>query len=651
MMQYDTNTDVIPPATRGVLELANMINPVTPEGQPTVASQLMQAAGVPPQAPQMPSPMPPQMGMQQVGKMAGLGAQVGAAQQQQEQQKMMQMLKQLAQRDQAMNFGVMAAPGAQQFKAPGMAGGGIVGYAGEERSDVSLGEAIRRSLEAEDSPIKDMLRPLIDRYNAAQIARQEKGLPSLGAIGDVQSEAERRIFAGNARPPKMQDLPIPEVGSAVRPENVDSGVEEERKAERLRIIDSEIQSAQQMFQQAQASGNNELAARYSGDLQALQRERSRIASTPAFNVYSGGINVAVPSATGIASVKPASTGRGPVGQGGIAQLVWPPVPSPLERREAEYKRLINSVQAPTVKTFEQLSAEDAAFRQSQGLPADPEAAARQRLDALRAEAEAEQKRRMTTPEGEMWNKLIAGLAGAAGKSNIGYMGAGIAAGTQQAAANIEDEKQRNFKLFREFKQAEAKELDLMEKAKEQRLYGRRAEADKLAAAARDFHNKKVELQANATMDFGKMEVDYAKMKSAEDIAKMEAASRSADRALSRESIDLDKLQSAYSAAQQRVVDATKKAQDILKERHPMAMLFEMNPEAKTKNPEAYANYITDRVRLERELIKPAVAQREALAAKLGFAQPATNAPAPGTVMDGYRFNGGNPADRANWEKV
>jgi len=43
-----------------------------------------------------------------------------------------------------------------------------------------------------------------------------------------------------------------------------------------------------------------------------------------------------------------------------------------------------------------------------------------------------------------------------------------------------------------------------------------------------------------------------------------------------------------------------------------------------------------------------------IAASAGIAAPTggqRGAPAPGTIMDGYRFKGGNPADQKNWEKV
>jgi hypothetical protein len=38
-------------------------------------------------------------------------------------------------------------------------------------------------------------------------------------------------------------------------------------------------------------------------------------------------------------------------------------------------------------------------------------------------------------------------------------------------------------------------------------------------------------------------------------------------------------------------------------------------------------------------------------AGLGSITPTAGAPAVGTVKDGYKFKGGNPADKNNWEKV
>ena len=531
-------------------------------------------------------PMPPQMGMPQVKQMAGLGAQVGATQQQQEQQKMMQMLKQLAQRDQSMNFGVMAAPGAQQFKPPGMAGGGIVGYAGEDGSEVSAEEAERRKQQEERD--RAVILSGLEKLLAA--GKDVVTLPYRTATSLAENLIARPMRALGANVPYM-------------PKDAMGG-----------DLESATPYFDKLRKQEQAATGIEAA--YADQ----SRGRDVAPSEPPVQAPPK-----APPAGGIAAAARPQAAR----SAGITQLMGPPVPSPVERREAEVKRLFGDMQGPTVKTFGQLNEEDAAFRREAGLPPDPDAAARQRLDALRAEAEAEQKRRVTTPEGEMWNRLIAGLAGAAGKSNVGYMGAGIAAGTQNAAEAIEAEKQRNFKLFREFKQAEAKELDLLEKAREQRMYGRKADADKSVADARAFANKKAEILAQSTMDFGKLEEGYAKIKSAEDIARMEAAARSADRALNRESLDFNKLQSSYSLAQQRVVDATKQAQEILRKKHPMAMMFEMNPEAATKNPDAYRNYLNDMAVLQENLIDPAIAQRNALSAKLGLPQSATKAPATG----------------------
>ena len=112
------------PGLAQVLGAMDMISPVTPEGTPTVASQVMQAAQ------QAMAPQPQMPNVQDIAQDAGIGNQVQMQQQQAQQQEMMQALQQMMQQrqqqDNAMRFGVAAAPGAQSVR---MAEGGIVGYA------------------------------------------------------------------------------------------------------------------------------------------------------------------------------------------------------------------------------------------------------------------------------------------------------------------------------------------------------------------------------------------------------------------------------------------------------------------------------------------------------------------------------------------
>lgn len=112
------------PALAQVIGAMDVIKPVTPEGTPTVASQVMQAAQ------QAMAPQPAMPNVQQIARDAGIGNQVQMGQQQEQQQQMMQMLQQMMQqrqgRENAMRFGVAAAPGADTIR---MAEGGIVGYA------------------------------------------------------------------------------------------------------------------------------------------------------------------------------------------------------------------------------------------------------------------------------------------------------------------------------------------------------------------------------------------------------------------------------------------------------------------------------------------------------------------------------------------
>lgn len=676
-MQEFFNSD-IPPETALVLSAANKINPVTPEGTPTVASQVMQAAGMAPQPMQQPMQQPPQMGLPQAGKMAGMGAQVGAMQQQQEQQQAMQLLQQLAQREKAMNFGLMAAPGAQQFQGPGMAGGGIVGYAvgGDTQFNIegdpasAINQLIQFMRQNPDMPeeekraIGNQIAQLSERQQR-ESSKQEK-YPGL-------MQYEGRSGTLLPRTTGYEGMGIADALSAMLAGGPEKYREAQRKAlEEQRARNMRIASGQGDNQRPTMQNDPRIigstAPEPSGVTFGFEDPANAIAKLTgalrgnaipeneraAFEQQIAELRSRMPPASSVAAQQ-IQTAQAAQPSGGIAQLVVPPSPSSIDRLRAQYLSQIDEIEDTPVKTADQLIAEERAFRAAQGLPPDPDSAARQRLADLRAEAETEQKRRAKTPKEEMWDKLIAGLAGAAGTSNIGYMGAGIARGTKRAEDAIEDEKQRNFKLFRDFKQAEARELDLMEKAKEQRLYGHKAEADRLAALARTEKNRKLALKAQSTIDFGKMEEDRTKYEAEiagrANVAGIQAGAELAKVGAAADERQFARLQTSYSLAQQRVVDATQKAQEVLMKRHPLAKMFEMSAEARTKNAEAYASYLADRARLEDTLIKPAIAQREAIAAQLGLPQASPNAPAPGEVMDGYRFKGGNPADKANWEKV
>jgi hypothetical protein len=156
------------PALAQVIGAMDVISPVTPEGTPTVASQVMQAAQQA-MTPQMPN-------VQDIAQDAGIGNQVQMQQQQAQQQQMMQALQQMMQQrqqqDNAMRFGVAAAPGAQSVR---MAEGGIVGYAEGDLTSERLAriaaeeeEARRRGLSRFDPKTSDEVREAMRNRAEAQ---------------------------------------------------------------------------------------------------------------------------------------------------------------------------------------------------------------------------------------------------------------------------------------------------------------------------------------------------------------------------------------------------------------------------------------------------------------------------------------------------
>jgi len=154
----------------------DVIKPVTPEGTPTVASQVMQAAQ------QAMSPQPMMPSVQDIVQDAGVGGEIQAQQQQAQQQEIMQMLQQMMQRrqgqDNAMRFGVAAAPGADTVR---MANGGIVGYAAGN---------------PDSHPLND---PETLRRVQEELARRRRSQAARAAFVDVAPEAAAAAETAGSR--------------------------------------------------------------------------------------------------------------------------------------------------------------------------------------------------------------------------------------------------------------------------------------------------------------------------------------------------------------------------------------------------------------------------------------------------------------------
>lgn len=195
----------VPPALADLLQVASM---VTPDQTPTVAAQVAGAAQQM-MAPQMAPQAPMQGGMQQpsvqdVAQQAGLGGQIQGMQQQQLMQALQQMAGQQQQQQNAMRFGVAAAPGAQTIR---MADGGIVGYAGGEEV-IDLGD------------LEEQKRRLA-RLRAREAARAAYGaVPE--AVEAVEDRGKRGILSALGRLAPV--LGVATAASELAPEETKAGL-------------------------------------------------------------------------------------------------------------------------------------------------------------------------------------------------------------------------------------------------------------------------------------------------------------------------------------------------------------------------------------------------------------------------------------------
>lgn len=179
--QMAPQTPPLNPALQALLTLVNgarqgMVAPVTHEGTPTVAGQVLQHA------------------MPQAAQQAGTGAQIQGMQQQQAQQALMQMAQQQRPQPDPLGGGIATAPGAQGVR---MSGGGIVGYAGagevEEEYEPGTYEGLRalkrllQKLRAEGDPELEV-GMLYGKNQRAVTGNDRSAISALGA-GQLTKDA------------------------------------------------------------------------------------------------------------------------------------------------------------------------------------------------------------------------------------------------------------------------------------------------------------------------------------------------------------------------------------------------------------------------------------------------------------------------------
>jgi hypothetical protein len=386
MQQPQQQPPVISPGLQALMALQQAVQtgqvaPQTPQGQPTVAAQLAQAAQQQLRPPQQPPQMP---GMQNAAQNAGIAGGINAQKQQQLQQVMAQMAAQkMAQQAQQgpldLNSGIAAgAP------SPQMAEGGIVGFAD---GDYVPGEPgmLEQFLTAIAAKAKNVFTP------------QNQGR---GVVNPPNVVPDTTIVA----PPTV---------------TVNTGQPGPDVSNRLAILQQEL---------AQAMAKNNPA-----DIAALQRQIAEekagvpIPDTQAFGSDGGAARAGAPAASGIAGL-PAGMRNPAVINRENVPAVYAATPSPEEAFNAAKTANAQTVMPP-VYTPEQNKTKKDEQRALYGLPAvvgqnelDYIAQQKAANDALAAKQQANVARRpmdnliamLTTPGQNMPQKLAAGATNVLG---------------------------------------------------------------------------------------------------------------------------------------------------------------------------------------------------------------------------------------------
>lgn len=592
----------------------------TPMGpKPTVASMVNQ--GLQQAAAQRGAP-----NMQGIGQQAQVGAQIQAQQQQQQQQMAndpraiaalaAQMMQARQQPPNPAEAGIGRLPVQMQFKE-----GGIIGYAGGEYMTPEESDAAdpqeRKKLEVLEL-LKRMSPLMYFGEEAGKIARRGKsieeyyGEPGAAVAPTAPAQRTSRMISGRPEPSRYGYQPNPEaIAIGATPARGPAGAQPPAQQGIPNTPEW-----QQFVQDLQTSG------------MPMQDQMAAISDALRSGVTApkwSGSRAAAP--TGIQAALPTNVTR-PT----IQDLV------------TAGKTLVPDTD---FKQYEETRRRIAAEREAR-LKAQPDLEA-EGIASLRQAGQEREKLLERQREGDTFNRIKAALSDLATRgASYQTLENAIIAREDSARVAAFNEQQAIIKLKAARQAKEMGDLDRAEALEKEFQQDREK-----AVTAR---NTATNIAAQVSSQLYQSDMSYVSQR-------MNDASQERQRAVERE-IRYRELGNAQkiqmlNTAQARVTEAYAKWEDVRK-KHPIAS--NMTPEM-LKDPNMKAlhdKYVQEAKTVYDNSVLPAVSTRDRLEEQV-FGSPLFSsrsqpepggraAPKAGDVVDGWKFKGGNPADRNNWEK-
>lgn len=533
--------------------------PMTPQGQPTVAAQLMQQA-MPPSVPD-------------VVQQAGLGAQIQAMQQQQAQQALMR---------QAMANRPPAGIEGLNPNIPGFKEGGIVGYAeAGEAKDKPLteryqGMGLTDALRAMFSDLSSALPGVPDRYvDTSQ--RSQRLTVEREARGAPRDERQTRQAASREAAPGTSAAGVDSSDAALIAAITGANEQPAPSTRREPPPQSSLPQADYSTE-----GRN-----YPQLLSALERFSNvqppsggqRMAPEPA---REGGVRDGASPGAGMFHAARARLGQQALG--------------PINPREG-------------IAGAIELGAAQDELRRQMGLPTEMERITKEGDEFRKLYGERGQRlaQRISQLEGERGQQgIINFLLGARGMRGQG-LGETMRTGAESARAYEEQTRGRIEKM--QDLQLEVRGLQLeketaLAKMKDDIANGRFKDAMANKQKAQDAQNGLLRAYAEIDLAQGKeMSADYREQ------LRLEASAK--DRAEARKGREQSNLIAQLTSADAKVTAATQTIEKVLREKFPMAVVYNMNPaEAMRTDPEGVRAYLREEQRLRRQVLEPLERDRD-----------------------------------------